>query len=154
MKPPEDRWPWLRGGLLGLVPFLLPFVWVVEINSCSDAPRRTELTGVDVVLRFDAEALAVVLPVLAVAIATPFLAARLAGPGPRLLVQAVGLLASAAALWGASFALFFGLFSQRSLRPAGFASLLCFVGLVVDGVLRFALGGRAWLQARRASKDS
>lgn len=147
---PEDRWPWLRGGLLGLVPLLLPFVWAVEVDSCGHAPRRTEETGLDLVLELDAEAWAVIVPVLLIAIGTPRLARALLRPGHRLLIHLGGLVASGAALWGAFMVLFFTIFSQRTPRPAGLAFLLTFVGAAVDAVVRTTLAARTLLLARRA----
>lgn len=149
MSAPEDRWPALRGGLLGLVPLLAPFVWVVEVDSCGHAPRSSELTGVDVLTRMDADGWAVAAPVLGLVVLTPWLAARLAAPGWRLLVHVVGLIASAFALWGAGMVLLFTIFSQRTPRLAGLVYLAAFLGLVVDAVVRVTWSVQALLHARR-----
>jgi hypothetical protein len=151
-RAPSRRYPWLRGGLYGLIAALGPFTWVVEVDGCGHAPPvATELTGVEVAARVEPEGWAVVVPVLLVAIAMPFLAAR-ASAGWSALVQAVGLAASGFIGYVTWFALFFSIFTERSLKSAGWLVAGTAVATVLEAVVRTAEATREWwLQRPRAT---
>ena len=150
--PRSTRQPWVRTGLMGLVPLLLPFVWVLELDSCGHAPVQTELTGTMVIGKFELEGWAVALPVLLVLVLTPYLAARVAKPGLRVLVHVLGLIAALFAAWGAFFVMLFAIFSERVFYGVGWVVLGSFVGSIVDAVLRVIWSTLEWLRARAAAK--
>jgi hypothetical protein len=151
--PRSTRHPWVRSGLMGLVPFLLPFVWVLETDSCgSHVPTTTEITGTAVIGRFELDGWLVIVPVLLILLLTPFAANRLARVGLRVLVHVLGLVAAALAAWGASFAMLFTIFSDREAKGVGWLVLGCFGGSLLDALLRVVWSTREWLQARRLAK--
>ncbi len=149
-RPASARAPWARGGLYGLVAALSPLVWVFEVSTCGgSAPRQGEYTGAWLFARIDAEGWAVLVPVLAIAVAAPFVAARLRA-GWATLVHLLALAAVGFATWLMGFLLTFSLFAERSLRGAGWLVALATVGTVVDALARLALAAGEWLSERRA----
>lgn len=151
--PRSTRQPWVRTGLMGLVPLLLPFVWVLELDSCGHAPVQTELTGTMVIGKFELEGWAVALPVLLVLVLTPYLAARVAKLGLRVLVHVLGLIAALFAAWGAFFVMLFTIFSERAFYGVGWVVLGSFVGSILDAVLRVIWSTQEWLRARAPAKS-
>lgn len=149
--PRSARHPWVRTGLMGLVPLLLPFVWVLDLDSCGHpVPVVTELTGTMVMGKFELEGWAVVVPVLLVVLLTPWLAPRVPrlGLGLRVLVHVLGLLAALLAAYGAFFAMLFAIFSERTFSGVGWIVVGSFVGSIVDAVLRVIWSTQEWLRAR------
>lgn len=134
---------------MGLVPFLLPFVWVLESSSCGGAvPAETELTGTMLLGKFEVEGWLVVAPVLLATMLTPFFANRLLRAGPRVWVHLLGLVAAVTSGWGAFFAMFFTLFSEREARGLGWVVLGCFAGALLDALLRLGWSTQEWWRAR------
>lgn len=134
---------------MGLVPLLLPFVWVLDLDSCGhQAPVATELTGTMVVGKFELEGWAVVVPVLLVVLLTPYLAPRVTRLGLRVLVHVLGLLAALFAAYGAFFAMLFAIFSERTFYGVGWIVVASFVGSIVDAVLRVIWSTQEWLRSR------
>ena len=139
---------------MGLVPFLLPFVWVLEIDSCGNhLPTTTEITGTAVVGRFELEGWLLIVPVLVIVLLTPFAANTLERVGLRVLVHVLGLVAAALAAWGATFAMLFTIFSEREAKGAGWLVLGCFGGSLLDALLRVVWSTREWLKARALAKS-
>ena len=149
-EPRSTRQPWVRSALVGLVPLLLPFVWVLELDSCGQpaVPRATDITGTMVVGKFELDGWAVVIPVLLVVVLTPFLAPRIQRLGARVFVHALGLLATVFAAWGAFFAMLFTIFSERSPKGAGWLVLAAFAAAIIDAGLRFGWSLQEWLRSR------
>ena len=52
-------------------------------------------------------------------------------------------------LYGAFFAMFFALFSQRALKAAGVVVLAVFIACFGDAVVRLVLGVREWWRGAR-----
>lgn len=152
--PRSSRHPWVRSGLMGLVPLLLPFSWVLELDSCGHTPVQTELTGTVVLGRFELEGWAVAVPVLLVLLLTPYLAPRVAALGPRVLVHVLGLIAALLATWGAFFVMLFSIFSERVFFGVGWIVFGCFVGSIVDALLRVVWSLQEWLRARAQLKQA
>ncbi len=147
------RHPWVRTGLMGLVPVLLPFVWVLDLDSCGHpVPVATELTGTMVVGKFELEGWAVVLPTLLVLVLTPYLAPRVAKLWLRVLVHVLGLIAALFAAWGAFFVMLFTIFSERVFFGVGWVVLGSFVGSILDAALRVIWSTQEWLRARALAK--
>jgi hypothetical protein len=146
------RRPWIRGGLLGLVPFLLPFVWVLDVESCGDAPKEETLTGLALARRIPAEDWLVVVPVLLVVALTPFIAAALRQPVLRLVAHLVGLLGTVVCMYGGWVTLFFTIFSTRVVKAPGWVMVGLGAGLGVDAVMRVVWSVQEWWSARRAAK--
>jgi hypothetical protein len=153
VSPRSTRQPWVRSGLMGLVPLLLPFVWVLEINSCGNAaPATTEITGTMVVGHFELEGWLLIVPVVLLVLLTPFAANRLAREGLRVLVHVLGLVATALAGWGATMAMLFTIFSEREAKGVGWVVLACFGGALLDALLRVVWSTQEWLKARALAK--
>lgn len=147
--PLSTRHPWVRSGLLGLVPLLLPFVWVLETDSCGNKlPTETEVTGTMVIGRFELQGWLVIVPVLVMVLLTPFAANTLERVGLRVLVHLLGLAGTLLAGWGAFFAMFFTIFSEREARGVGWLVVACFAGSLLDALLRVVWSTREWLKAR------
>jgi hypothetical protein len=138
---------------MGLVPLLLPFVWVLELDSCGHpVPLETELTGVTVMGKFEVEGWMVVVPVLLVVVLIPFLAPRVQRLGARVLLHALGVLATLFAGWGAVLAMLFTIFTDRTPRGLGWVVLGAFAASIVDAGLRFVWSLQEWLRARALAK--
>jgi hypothetical protein len=151
----STRLPWLRAGLLGPLPLLLPFAWVLDSSSCGapgGATVRTPMTGAQLLGQFDLAAAAVPGVVLLVSALTPWLARRVVEPARRFWVHALGLVAAALAAYGSWFALFFTIFSTRDVLPAGLAVLTLFAGGVLDALTRLGLAAREWRLDRRSGR--
>ncbi len=134
---------------MGLVPLLLPFVWVLELDSCGQPiPVATELTGTMVMGKFELEGWAVVIPVLLVVVLTPFIAARVSLLGWRVLIHVLGLAASLFAGWGALLATLFSIFTERMFHGAGWVVIASFVGSIIDALLRVVWSLREWMRGR------
>ena len=133
---------------MGLVPLLLPFSWVLELDSCGHTPLQTELTGAMLIGKFDLEAWAVVVPVALVLVLTPWLAARVARLGLRVVVHVLGLIAALFAAWGAFFLMLFSIFSEHAFYGVGWIVLASFAGSIIDAVLRVIWSTQEWLRAR------
>lgn len=140
---------------MGLVPLLLPLVWVLEVDSCGGSvPTEKEITGTMVVGKFELEGWAVIIPVVLAVVLTPFIAPRIEKLGWRVLVHVVGLAAALFAGWGAFFAMFFTIFSSRTAKGAGWLVLAAFVASLLDALLRAAWSTQEWLAARAATRAS
>lgn len=147
----STRLPWLRAGLLGPLPLLLPFAWVLDASSCGTpggTTVHTPMTGLQLVAQFDLSAAAVIVPIILVSVLTPWLATRVATPARRAWVHVLGLVAAALAAYGSWFALFFTIFSTRDVLPAGVAVLCLFVAGVFDALARLVLGVQEWRATR------
>lgn len=130
---------------MGLVPFLVPFVWVLDSSSCGGSvPAQSELTGTMVIGKFELEGWLVIVPVLLVMVLTPFLANRLRGPGLRVWVQLLGLATALMSGWGAGFAMYFTIFSEREAQGVGWLVLACFAGAILDGLWRVVWATIEW----------
>lgn len=129
-------------------PLLLPMVWVVEFDSCGTSPKSTEITGLELISKFDLEAWAIVAPVLLISLATPFIAMPLQRAGQRLMVHVVGLLASGFAVYAVVMVLTFTLFSERMFRAAGAAVAATFIGAFGDAVWRLIWSVVEWRAER------
>jgi hypothetical protein len=137
---------------MGLVPLLLPFVWVLELDSCGhDVPLEKEITGTMIVGRFEVDAWLVVVPVVLLVILTPFFAAKVPKLGWRVVLHGAGFLATLFAGYGAFFAMFFALFVERVPRASGWVVLSAFIASIIDGLLRLIWSVQEW---RRASKST
>lgn len=148
--PKSSRRPWIRTGLMGLVPFLLPFVWLLEIDSCGHpVPTTMEITGSMIVGKFDVEGWLVIVPVLLVVLLTPFFAARVPSLGYRVLMHLAGFLGAALAAYGALFAMFFTIFSTREAKGVGWIVIALFLGSVGDAIARLAWSLQEWRSARQ-----
>jgi hypothetical protein len=135
---------------MGLVPFLLPFVWLLELDSCGHpVPQTTEVTGSMIVGKFDLEGWLVIVPVLLVVLLTPFIAPRVANLGWRVLVHVLGFVATAFAAYGAFFAMFFTIFSTREAKGVGWIVIALFSGSVIDALLRLIWSIQEWRSARQ-----
>ena len=151
----STRHPWVRTGLMGLVTLLLPFVWVLELDSCGHpVPMTTELTGAMVVGKFELQGWMLVVPVLLLVVLPPYFALKIPRLGWRVLLHAVALVAALFAAWGAFMAMFFTLFTEREARGAGWVVLAAFAGSVLDASLRVVWSTQEWVRARRAEKLS
>lgn len=151
----STRHPWVRTGLMGLVPLLLPFVWLLELDSCGhQVPLATELTGVMVVGKLELQGWMLVVPVLLLVLLPPYFASRIPRLGWRVLLHAVALLAALVAAWGAFMVMFFTLFTEREPRGVGWVVVAAFAGSVLDASLRVGWSTQEWVRARRAEKLS
>lgn len=137
---------------MGFVTLLMPFVWVLDVDSCGHAPVATEFTGLELVKKLDVDAWALVLPVLLVCVATPLLAVRLAHPVARLVTHLVGLVAAGFGAYAAVMVLFFTVFTHRTARGVGWLVLSLFAGSLLDALLRVAWAVQEWLAQRRESR--
>ena len=139
---------------MGLVPLLLPFVWVLELESCGHAvPIEKEITGLMMFGRFDVEGWLLVASVMLVALITPFLAMKLSHLGYRVWIHVAGLIAAGFAGYGALFGMFFALFADRVVRGVGWLVLACFLGSFVDAVVRVVWSTQEWLRARKLTSS-
>lgn len=146
--PPSRRLPWLRGSLYGLIAALAPFTWAVEVDGCGHAPPIvTEHTGLEAASRVDLEGWVVIVPTLLLAIATPFVATRVRA-GWSALVQGLGLVATGFVAYVTWFVLFFSIFTERSLRAAGWLVAGTAVATVLEAVARTAEATREWWAQR------
>lgn len=151
-EPRSTRRPGIRSGLMGLVSLLLPFVWVMELDSCGHAvPLEKEITGLMVFGRFDVEGWLLVASVLLVMLGTPFVAAKISQLGYRVWLQVTGLLAAGLAGYVALFGMFFALFADRVVKGVGWLVIAAFVGSFIDAVLRVVWSTQEWLRARATS---
>lgn len=146
----SNRLPWLRGGLFGPVPLLLPFIWVLELNSCGGNTQTSEYTGLEVIAKFDAEFWALFLPVLAFSVVMPVVAARLIVPVHRLLFHVIGALGALFAGYLAAMVLFFAIFAERRAQGVGWLVLALFGAAVLDALLRVGWSFREWRESRKA----
>lgn len=136
---------------MALWPLLIPFVWVLEIDSCGNRPPiQNELTGKVVLGALEVEAWLIVVPVLLVLILTPFIANRLRRLGARVWVHLLGFAAALFSGWAAGFAMFFTIFREREARGAGWLVLAAFFGAVLDALWRLGSSFAEWRRARRA----
>ena len=135
--------------MMGLLPLLLPFVWVLELDSCGhDIPLEKELTGTMVLGKFELDAWLVVLPVVLLVVLTPWLAPRVARLGLRVWVHVLGFLAALFAAYVGFFAMFFAIFSDREPRGVGWVVLGTFVGSVLDALLRVVWSTLEWRRSK------
>ena len=140
---------------MGLIPLLLPFVWVLDLDSCGHpVPLATELTGVMVMGKFELDAWMVVVPVLVLVVLAPYVATKIPRLGWRVLLHSLSLLAAGFAAWGAFMSMLFTIFSEREPRGAGWVVLGAFAGSMLDASLRLVWSTQEWVQARRAEKLS
>lgn len=152
-EPRSARHPWVRSGLTGLLPVLLPFAWVLELDSCGHpVPLETEITGTMIIGRFELEGWMVVVPVLLLVVLTPYLAPRVQRLGLRVLLHVAGLGAALFAAWGAFFAMFFTIFTERVPRGVGWVVLAAFVGSIIDAMLRVVWSAMEWRASRIAPR--
>lgn len=147
----SNRWPWLRGGLFGPVPLLLPFIWVLEVNSCGGNTQTTEYTGLELISKFDAEFWALFFPGLAFSVVMPVVAARLIVPVHRLLFHLIGALGALFTGYLGFMVLFFAIFAQRRAQGVGWLVLALFSAAGLDALLRVAWSFQEWRDARKAS---
>ena len=140
--------PWVRGGLMGLVPLLLPFVWVLELDSCGNSLTTTEITGTMMFGKFDVEGWLVVVPVLLAVIVIPFLAPRIPKLGWRVVLHGLGFFAAFFAGYCAFFVMFFSLFTERMAKGAGWVVLGTFAASLLDALFRLIWSTQEWLRAR------
>lgn len=134
---------------MGLVPLLLPFVWVLELDSCGHAvPLEKEITGLMVFGRFDVEGWLLLAAVMLVSVSPPFLAAKISHLGHRVWLHVAGLVAAAVAGYLSLFGIFFALFADRVVRGVGWLVLAAFAVSLVDAVLRVVWSTQEWLRAR------
>ena len=63
-------------------------------------------------------------------------------------LEAAGLVAALFAAWGAFFAMFFTIFTERLPRGVGWVVLAAFVGSIVDAVLRVVWSAMEWRASR------
>lgn len=134
---------------MGLVMFLLPFVWVLEVESCGQSvPKETQITGSMVVGKLDLEAWMYVLPVALVVLLTPFITPRVPRLGVRVLINVLGLVAAGLAGWGGFLIMFFTIFSERLVQGVGWLVLGAFAGSILDALLRLIWSIQEWLRAR------
>ncbi|MBL8915140.1 MAG: hypothetical protein JNM17_30830 [Archangium sp.] len=146
----SNRRPWLRGGLFGPVPLLLPLVWVVELNSCGGSTQTTEFSGLELLAKFDAEFWALFLPFLSISIAMPLFAARLIVPLHRMLFHVIGFVAALFTGYLAFMVLFFAIFTERRAQGAGWLVLALFTGACVDALYRLFWSVQEWRETRKA----
>ena len=138
---------------MGLVPLLLPFVWVLEVDSCGHAvPFEQELTGATVVGKFEVDGWMVAVPVLLLVVLIPFVAPRVQRLGLRVWLNALGVLATLFAAWSAFLVMLFTIFSERTPKGAGWLVIAAFTGSIVDAALRFGWSLQEWLKARALKK--
>ncbi len=141
--------------MMGLVPLLLPFVWILELDSCGHpVPRETEITGTMVVGKFELEGWLVVIPVLLAVILTPYFAVKIPKPEWRVVVHIAGFAAALLAGWGAFFAMFFTIFAERMARGVGWVVIAALAGSIIDALLRVVWSIQEWLAARTASRSA
>ena len=145
----SSRQPFVRAGLMGLVPLLLPFVWILELDSCGHAPTETPITGLELVDKLHGDVWAIFLPAVLVCVVTPFVALRLVAPLGRMLVHVLGLLAALLTGYAAGFVMFFSLFTNRTARGVGWLVIALFVASVIDAALRVVWSVREWWGLRR-----
>lgn len=143
----SQRWPWLRGGLLGGVLPLLPLVWVFEISSCGGT-HESERTGLSLLKDLEPIHWAVLTVVLAMSVLAPWLANRVLRPGARVAAHGAGLLVTSALSYFGWLVLFFAIFETRILRPAGGVALALLGATLVDALARFGLAVAEWRRAR------
>lgn len=146
----STRLPWLRAGLLGPLPLLLPFAWVLDASSCGSPGGtvvQTQMTGLQLLAQFDLPATAVMVPILLVSLLSPWLARRVLTPARRAWVHVLGLVAASLAASGSWFALFFTIFSTRDVLPAGVTVMGLFAAGVLDALARLVLGVEEWRAA-------
>ena len=133
---------------------LLPFVWVLELDSCGHAvPLEKEITGLMVFGRFDVEGWLLVAAVMLAALITPYLAAKVSHLGSRVWLHVAGLVAAALAGYVAFFGMFFTLFADRVVRGVGWLVLAAFAGSFVDAVVRVVWSTQEWLRARKLTSS-
>ncbi|MFT3713516.1 MAG: hypothetical protein QM817_38155 [Archangium sp.] len=142
--------PWLRGAFVGLVPLFLPFVWVVELDSCGTVPTQTEFTGLQLVSKFEPEFWALLIPVLAIAIAMPLIAARLIVPVHRLLFQVIGAIAAGFSTYLGLMMLFLAIFVERRAHGAGWVVVALWCGVTLDALYRVYFSLQEWRASRGA----
>jgi hypothetical protein len=144
----STRWPWLRSAIYGAVVALSPAVFVLETQSCSgEAGAETppaELTGIELVARWDVEPFDAVWMTALVAFA--FLAPFFARIEPRPRVQLawhVAALVTAAFTAALSVAVIaFAIFATRVLRPAGHLAVVLVMLPVIESFVRLVLAVR------------
>lgn len=141
------RWPALRGLGVLIISLLLPFEWVVEIDGCNPSPEVKHFTGAQLAGHFDSNVTPWVVLALAVMVAMPLLATRLR-PRWAMVAQVLGAAATGFSAYVAWIAVFFTLFAERTLRPAGLAGVAVVVLCVLDGSARPVLAVREWWKAR------
>ncbi len=146
-RPWSLRFPALRGLGVLIISLLLPFEWVVEVDGCNQAPEVKRFTGAQLAGHFEADVAPWVVLALAVMVAMPLLAARLR-PRWAMVAHLLGAAATGFSAWVAWIAVFFTLFAERTLRPAGLAGVVVVVLCVVDGAARPVLAVREWWKAR------
>jgi hypothetical protein len=124
---------------------LLPLAWVVEVNSCNGEPGTTRVrTGVELVSEFDPAWQVGLLAALAVAVVLPALAGRW-GRGSAALGHLVGLAASGLVVWAGWMTLFFTIFSERTVKAAGWLVVGCLALFGLDAAARTVLAAQeAW----------
>lgn len=145
---PSTRWPWLRSALYGAVVALSPAVFVLETQSCSGeaghAAPPVELTGLQLLGRFDVEPLHAVWMVLVIvlAFAAPFLAWQEPRARARIAWHVASLLSAAMTALLTFAVVSFAIFATRVLRPAGHLALVLVALPVVESIVRIVLSIR------------
>ncbi len=134
---------------MGFVPLLLPFVWVLELDSCGHAPVETPLTGFELTSKLGLDTWAVIVPVLLITVLTPFIARLFVRPLFRFLTHVVGLLATGFSGYAAFIVLLFTIFTDRMPRGFGWVIIALFVLSFLDAVLRVVWSVQEWVAARR-----
>ncbi len=148
-EPRSARVPWVRASLMGLWPLLLPFVWVLELDSCGHPiPLETELTGRMVLGKFELEAWMLAVPILLLVVLTPYLARWVQRLGLRVWVHVLGFIAAAFAAYLGFFAMFFTLFSDRRPWGMGWVVMGTFVDSFLDALLRVVWSTQEWRRAK------
>jgi hypothetical protein len=137
---------------MGLVPLLVPFVWVLEIDSCGHSvPLEKEITGTMVVEGFGLEAWMMSIPVLLAVVLIPYLAPRVQRLGLRVWLHVAGLVAAVLTGWTGFVIMHFAIFSERMVAGVGWLVLAAFAGSIVDALLRVVWSAQEWRAVRRAS---
>ncbi len=148
-----ERWPGLRAALGGVLPLLLPVPWVLEVKGCDGHGEPQLRTGVDLLAELPPASVAVVVLGLALLVALPFLA-RGRSPGRAALLHLAGVADAALLLWLGWMVLFFTIFEERTLKPAGAAVMGLLGALGVDALVRAGLSARAWWRGRQGSRTA
>ena len=120
--------------------------WVVDTSSCGEHPGPVERTGVDIITNLDLAWWAAA-PFLLIMVLAPFVARRVGGI-PRALVHLVGLVVTGVVGYGIFVVLFVAIFSERTLKVAGFLVAAAGAGVVFDAFFRVAAGTRELWKAR------
>jgi urea transporter len=134
---------------MGLVPWLLPFVWVLQVDSCGGVVQETPLTGLELVSKFDADAWGLVASAIAVSVLAPFVAVLVQRPARRVVVHLLGAVGALFSLYLAVLLMLFAIFDEKRLHGAGWAVAALFTGASADAVWRVWHSVREWRAAQQ-----